>query len=143
MVINFQKDFIMNRIEGNIKNIETCKDISLIKVECDSTLLSSIIIETPLTVDYLKIGGPISVLFKETEVIISRKAEKWISLQNQLPCRILAIKKGKLLSSLTLDFKGQEIGSIITSNAVNNLELEEGMDIYAMIKTNEMMLSNK
>lgn len=133
----------MNRLTGQIKNIDICKDLSLVKVQCGSVILSSIVIETPKTVDYLIKEGVIDVLFKETEVIISRNKEKWISLQNQIPCCILKIKEGRLLSSLSLDFEGQEIGSIITSNAVKNLELKEGMNVYAMIKTNEMMLSNK
>lgn len=133
----------MNSLSGEIVTIETCKDLSLVKVECHSIILSSIIIETPATVDYLEIGREINVLFKETELIISKKAEKGISLQNQLPCKIEKITKGELLSSLILAFKGEEIRSVITSNAVRNLALEVGMEVFAMVKTNEMMLASK
>jgi molybdopterin-binding protein len=133
----------MNVLTGKISAIQQCHDLSLVSIECASITLTSIIIETPETADYLKIGNAIDVVFKETELIISRKGEQLISLQNKIPSTILKINKGKLLSSITLAFKGFELNSIITSNAVNSLELEEGMEVIAMVKTNEMMLAEK
>lgn len=131
----------MNTLSGKIIDIQVCESISLIKIQCGDSVLSSIIIETPSTVSYLREGNSINVLFKETEVIIAKKGKHEISLQNQLPCIIENIKKGQLLSRIIIKFNNDEIRSIITSNAVNKLELEEGMEIIAMIKTNEIMLS--
>ena len=131
----------MNSLRGNIIDIQVCDNISLVKIQCGDSVLSSIIIETPSTISYLREGNSINVLFKETEVIIAKKGEYEISLQNQLPCLIEHIKKGQLLSRIKLKFNNTEIRSIITSNAVNKLELEEGMEVLAMIKTNEIMLS--
>lgn len=133
----------MNILSGTITDIKICSALSLVKVETQSITLSSIIIETPNTVDYLKVGNEIDVLFKETEVILSTASSLPISLQNRIPCVIKKIKKGELLCSIILLFKEEEITSIITRNAVNTLGLEEGMEVLAMIKTNEMMLAKK
>lgn len=131
----------MNKLSGIITDIEVCENLSLVKVKTGGVTLSSILIETPSSVDYLVKEEEINVLFKETEVIIALNGDSQISLQNQLPCRIKDIKQGKLLSRIILEFNSEEIRSIITSNAVNNLGIKEGMDIVAMIKTNEMMLA--
>jgi molybdopterin-binding protein len=133
----------MNILSGRITDIKICSELSLIQVESQDVLLSAIIIETPKTVDYLKVGNEIDVLFKETEVIICTASTFPISLQNRIPCTIKKIKKGDLLCSINMLFKTQEITSIITRNAVNSLNLKEGMQVTAMIKTNEMMISTK
>jgi len=131
----------MNRLEGSIEKIRVCESLSLVTIDCLGQRLSSIIIETPKTVDYLIEKNSIQVLFKETEVIIGLGSNQSVSLQNQLPCKITSIKKGELLSAINLDFKGMTIRSIITSNAVNQLELKAGMEVLALIKTNEVMLA--
>lgn len=131
----------MNILPGVIYGFEVCENITLVKAQCNDQLLSSIIIETPNTVNYLIKGTSIKVLFKETEVIIGKKSDFEISLQNQLPCRITEIKKGALLSRISLLFGEHEIRSIITTNAVKKLKLEVDMDVLAMIKTNELMLA--
>jgi len=133
----------MNVLTGKISAIQQCNELSLVLIECASITLTSIIIETPETAPYLKIGNAIDVVFKETELIISRKGEQLISLQNKIPSTILKINEGKLLSSITLRFMDFELNSIITTNAVKNLALEEGMQVIAMVKTNEMMLAEK
>jgi len=109
-------------------------------VEVSNIMITSIVIETPETAGYLKVGTPIKVMFKETEVIIG-KISKDISLQNRIPVKVGHIKKGQLLSQLDLQFGNHTISSIITSNAVNQLQLAVGTDAIAMIKTNEIMLS--
>jgi molybdopterin-binding protein len=131
----------MNILPGQIHDFEVCESISLVKIKCEDQLLSSIIIESPKTAKYLKKGSPIRVLFKETEVIIGKTDSIEISLQNKLPCTITEIKKGSLLSRVSLAFDKHEIRSIITSNAVEKLDLRPGMLVLAMIKTNELMLA--
>ena len=105
-----------------------------------NVIITSIVIETPKTARYLKVGVPIKVMFKETEVIIG-KISKDISLQNRIPVKVVKIKKGQLLSQVDLQFGKLTISSIITSNAVEQLQLAVGTDVIAMIKTNEIMLS--
>ena len=131
----------MNILPGIIYDFEVCENLTLVKAQCNDQLLSSIIIETPTTVNYLTKGTSIKVLFKETEVIIGKKSDFEISLQNQLPCRIIEIKKGALLSRISLLFGEHEIRSIITTNAVKKLKLEVDMSVLAMIKTNELMIA--
>ncbi len=130
----------MNELNGHIKEIKYSKSISLVKVEVDQVLFSAIVIDTPETAHYLKIGHPVKVVFKETEVVIALEKNLPISLQNRMVGKIKALDKDELLCRLTIETKLGLITSIITANAVKQLNLSLGQEICAMVKTNEIML---
>ena len=131
----------MNSLKGEIESVNVNGSLSLIGIKVNNTHLSAIVIDTPQTAPYLKAGNSINVIFKETEVIIGSGTEHQISLQNKLVGAVQSIESGKLLSKLILDTTVGKVASIITTNAVKKLLLREGSKITAMIKTNEMMLS--
>ncbi|NER12862.1 tobe domain protein [Leptobacterium flavescens] len=131
----------MNILKGEIKNLSVKDSLSLVYVDVEGITLSAIVIDTPQTAAYLTPGSKIQLIFKETEVIIGKGKENHISLQNKLPGTIGFIEKGDLLSRLVVDTEAGKITSIITTNAVNQLGLETGSEVTAMIKTNEIMLS--
>ena len=131
----------MNRLKGEVHSIAHHKELSLVKVQLSSDLISSIIIDGPTEGSYLQVGHPIYVLFKETEVILALPYAKGISLQNQLLCQVRAIDKGQLRCRVELIHPDGKIASIITSKAVEQLGLKPQMQVKAMIKTNEIMLS--
>jgi len=132
----------MNILKGEISHIESYESLSLVKIKVGKFSFTTVVIETSNTVDYLKIGCEINVLFKETEVLICRKPCPKISLQNRMDCSIEEIVQGKLLSQLTLHTEAGNIKSIITSNAVKQLGLKQKDEVIAMIKTNEIMLQH-
>ena len=131
----------MNTLLGNITEITTEGSLSLVKIKVENTLLTSIVIDTPETAHYLKLGNSIKVLFKETEVILAKKITGIISLQNRIDCTVDSFEKGKLLCKITLRFENQTIASVITRTAFDQLEIQEKDEITAMIKTNEISLS--
>ena len=131
----------MNILEGKITEVKVDGNLSLVRIGVKTTQLTSIVIDTPASAPYLKPGTDIKVIFKETEVMLGKGNEHAISLQNQLVGQVRSIEAGKLLSKLVLDTNAGTIISIITTNAVSQLNLEKGSKVTAMIKTNEMMLS--
>lgn len=131
----------MNIVNGIISEIQSHEGISLVKVKSSNAVFSSIVLDTPETAGYLQISNPVKIIFKETEVIISKDLIPNISIQNQLPCRIESIKKGVILSQINLVYADQIIKSIITTNACIKLDLKENETVMALIKTNEVSLS--
>lgn len=132
----------MNEFRGEIIDIEVSGSLSLVSVNIgDYFVLKSIVIETPETADYLSLKKQIKVLFKETEVILCTENNVAISLQNRIEGIIKHIEKGTLLSKVEITTKAGELVSIISTNAVNQLGLKHGIDIFAMVKLNEIMLS--
>ncbi len=131
----------MNNLVGEISNIKSDEHFSIVEMIVDGIIFKSIIIETPETVPFLKTGNKISIMFKESEVSIAKDLKGRISLQNKIPCIIKEIEKGKLLSKIILDFNSRKIVSVITTGAVEQLELKENDDVLALVKTNEVLLA--
>ena len=131
----------MNILKGKIATIKTKGSLSLVKINVNDIFLNTIIIETPKTASYLKKGNPINVVFKETEVIIGKGISHNLSLQNKVFGTILEIEKGDFLSKITIDAKVGKIVAIITSEAVEELQLSLNEKVTAMMQTTEIMLS--
>lgn len=132
---------MMNIINGIITNIESHEGMSLVKVRSYDVIFTAIVLDTPETSDYLKIENAVNVIFKETEVMISKDLTPNISVQNKLHCVIDSIQNGVILSQINLRYDQQIIKSIITRNACEQLDLKEKDTVLALIKTNEVSLS--
>lgn len=131
----------MNTLKGKIASIKTTQSLSLVTIQIEDVFFNTIVIETPDTAVYLKTGGSITILFKETEVIIGKGSEHHISIQNKVMGTILKIEKGELLSKLIISTKIGEITAILTLDATIHLQLKVNEKITVMIKTTEIMLS--
>ncbi len=131
----------MNSISGKISSIETSGSLSLVGIEAGSVYLTSIVIDTPTTLPLLKIGNKVQAIFKETEVAIGTEEKQKVSLQNQLPGTIKRIETSELLTKVVIQTETNQISSIITTKAVETLGLVEEMSVTALIKTNEIMIS--
>ena len=63
-----------------------------------------------------------------------------ISGRNKLHGVITDIRFEGLLVQVTIDISGQQITSIITSDAARALGLKPGVEVYALIKATEVMV---
>ena len=63
-----------------------------------------------------------------------------ISARNQLIGRIVEIKVEGIMAQVTLSIGGQQITSVITSDAVREMRLEIGQIAAALIKSTEVMI---
>lgn len=133
----------MNSFKGNISHIKTKGNLSIITIQInDEIALKSIVLETPKTASFLRIDNEIEVLFKETEVILSIDQNSRTSVQNNIPGTIKHIEKGALLSKVNLATSAGELTTIISTDAIHDLNLKVGLKVTALIKLNEIMLSN-
>jgi len=131
----------MNILKGTIEKLTISGSLTLIGIKVNTTDMSAIVIDTPKTAPYLKVGNTITVVFKETEVIIGKGNTDEISLRNKFKGTIDVLESKELLSKLTITTNVGKISSIITTNAVKQLKLELGTVVTAMVKTNEIMIS--
>lgn len=131
----------MNIFKGTVISIQVSGSMSLVSINAGDIIFSSIVLETRDTASYLKEGNEIKVIFKETETVIGKGLMHQVSMQNKIPGQITEIEKGILLSKISIDATIGKIVAIITSNAVDQLQLQVGETIMVMIKTNEIMLS--
>ena len=130
----------MNQLSGKIENIETKNSLSFVSIKVGTVTLFAIVMQTLHNSPHLKIGNPIQVIFKATEVIISTGLVDHISLQNRLAGKIYTIESGLLMSRLLLKTEIGMLTSVIPTVSVNRLELKVDSEITAMIKANNLIL---
>ncbi len=64
-----------------------------------------------------------------------------MSARNQLKGTIKSIKRGDIMAEIVIELPdGQQITSVITADAVQSLQLQEGSSVLAIIKSTEVMV---
>ncbi len=129
----------MNQLEGKIQSCTEAEGLVLLEINIGGSILHSIVIAHVDNTYYT--DQPITVLFKETEVSISKKTNAELSIQNRLKAEITGIKSGQLLSEISMKFNKSKLNSVITTKSVEKLKLNIGDPVEALIKTNEIMLA--
>ncbi|MBF0512201.1 MAG: TOBE domain-containing protein [Candidatus Omnitrophica bacterium] len=130
----------MNKLTGKIISVESSSHMSMVDVDVNGDVFCSIVLETPVSAPYLKQGGDITLLFKETEVSIGKNLSGLISLRNRFKAMISRVEKSGLLTKIYLDYKGKAVISIISTRSSEKLGLIQGDDVEWLVKTNEVSL---
>lgn len=67
-----------------------------------------------------------------------------ISARNQIKGTIKEIKSGVVTAKLTIDIGGGNLlSSVITMDSIDDLNLKVGDEVYAIIKSTEVMIGKK
>ena len=64
-----------------------------------------------------------------------------ISARNQLKGTVRGIRRGEAIANVELEVAGQRLVASITVEAVDELGLEEGTSVTAVIKASDVMLA--
>ena len=66
-----------------------------------------------------------------------------LSARNQLPARVTGITRGEATANVSLDVNGHRLVASITVEAVDELGLDEGSQVTAVIKASDVVLSTE
>lgn len=130
----------MNSLEGRVVAVQGNGHIALVDVAVGDEVYTATLLEDAGQAGYTRPGAAVTLLFKETEVALAKNLSGLISLRNRIPATVRAIERGAVLSAVSLDYRGTALSSIITTRAVDRLELQPGDAVEALVKANEMML---
>jgi molybdopterin-binding protein len=64
-----------------------------------------------------------------------------LSARNRLPAKVVGINSGEAIANVELDANGQRIVSSITVEAVRELGLAEGKEVFAVVKASDVMIA--
>tara|TARA_B100000953_G_scaffold286623_2_gene268193 strand:- start:2456 stop:2857 length:402 start_codon:yes stop_codon:yes gene_type:complete len=132
----------LNKLSGKIKQIKNSEYLSEVTIALENNAIFNVfLVETPQTASYLQLEQKINLLFKETEVIISKNLTPDISIQNQLKAEIIEIKPGKILSEIILKSHVGEIKSLLGSTLLQQMNFAKSQEVLILVKANEIMLS--
>jgi molybdopterin-binding protein len=63
-----------------------------------------------------------------------------LSARNQLAGKVVTIRRGEAIANVELEVAGMRLVASITVEAVDELGLQEGRDVVAVIKASDVML---
>jgi molybdopterin-binding protein len=64
-----------------------------------------------------------------------------LSARNQIPAKITAITHGEAIANVVLDAGGVRLVASITVEAVNDLGLQEGSEVVAVVKASDVLIA--
>jgi molybdate transport system regulatory protein len=131
----------MNRLRGTIAAVESNDHLSLVEVDVGATRFTAILLETPQDAEYLAAGRAVTLLFKETEVSLARDLRGQISLRNRFPVTVTAVRRGGILSQVSLDFEGASLQSVVTTRSIAGMAIAAGDRVEALVKSSAMSLT--
>lgn len=117
----------MNRLKGYITSIQSSLHLSFVGVETNGELLHLLLLEKPLEA----IGDEVNLVFKESEVILSKDVIK--STANMSKGIIGEIQKGEILTHVTLLHNDIEIASFVPTQTFDMMKCNLGDTIYWII----------
>ncbi|MFH5799272.1 molybdopterin-binding protein [Haladaptatus sp. CMAA 1911] len=63
-----------------------------------------------------------------------------LSARNRLDGVVVEVETGDVTAEVVLDVNGEEVAAVITRESAENLEIEEGMELTAVVKATDVML---
>ncbi len=133
----------MNRLQGEISNIEADEHLIRVEIRVAGTTLYALILNLGPNAGYHPtMNKPCSILFKESEVSICVEGAQHISISNRLPCIVRDVEKEKILSRLKLQCYEEIIFATLSTSQLDRLDVEIGDTVTALVKENEVMLAD-
>lgn len=130
-----------NQLKGVIKEIIGGKVNDEVVIDIESGLLKAVISKDAVNDMDLAVGQDVYALIKASFVIVAKDKPGKISTRNVLETTVSDIVYGAVNSELKLSMNGAMITSIITEEAVKDLEISIGDTVYALIKANSIILA--
>ncbi|CAO5153251.1 molybdate transport system regulatory protein [Frankia sp. AiPs1] len=97
-----------------------------------------------VTVDAIKelgigVGSPVSALIKSTDISVATRETAGLSIRNKLRGRLVGLDSGGAMSVARIALgDGLEVTAAITRAAAEELKLEPGTEVTALIKSTEV-----
>jgi molybdate transport system regulatory protein len=130
-----------NEFTGKITEILSGEVMSEIKVDADVLKISAIITNEGKDAMGLEVGKEITAIVKSSVIILSKEKLE-ATARNNIEGKITEIKKGQVNSEIKLGVGGHTLYSVITNDAVEDLDFKVGDTAYAVFKASTVILAS-
>ncbi|MEU6880427.1 TOBE domain-containing protein [Streptomyces sp. NPDC046712] len=134
---------IRNQLPGTVTAVTAGEAMASVKVR----LAGGQDITAAITADAVKDlglaeGAGVKALVKSTEVALATGPVEGISIRNQLAGTVTEVSTGGAMGSVKVSVEGGELTAAITKDAVEDLGLNAGTSVVALIKSTEISLAS-
>ncbi|SNS60792.1 molybdate transport system regulatory protein [Asanoa hainanensis] len=134
---------IRNQLDATILSVSRGDAMAAVKAQLASGQEVTAAI-TRESADELELiaGLPVTMLVKATDVALATGAVGDLSIRNQLPGRITSLTGGAAMTTLKVAVDGGgALTAVVTNDAVNDLDLSEGDEVLALVKSTEVSVA--
>jgi molybdate transport system regulatory protein len=89
---------------------------------------------------HLSEGDSITVLIKGTDVMLAKSFSGMISARNRVSGIVKQIIEGDVVSKVFVESQGEMLHAIITNTSLKEMDVREGNEITAIVKSTELIL---
>jgi molybdopterin-binding protein len=127
----------MNTIKGTVISVNSANGVSEVEIKTPLGSIYAVVLESPGKAEFVRQSKQVKCIFKETEVLLLREK---VSQINLFEGTIRFLEKGRVLSVLLVDCKGEEIRVMLTSRQVDTLGLSQGTEVYMLLSPMHVIL---
>lgn len=91
----------------------------------------------------LSVGDTISVIIKNTDIMLAKAFHGMLSARNRAKGIVKKIVKGDVLSKVFVESRGDMLHVIITNISLGEMNIHEGDEVTAIVKSTELILSKE
>ncbi len=89
---------------------------------------------------HLSEGDSITVLIKGTDVMLAKSFSGMISARNRVSGIVKRIIRGDVVSKVFVESQEETLHAIITNTSLEEMDINEGNEITAIVKSTELIL---
>ncbi|NUO10301.1 MAG: TOBE domain-containing protein [Candidatus Brocadia sp.] len=132
-----------NRLCGTIVNITQGQIHAHVQILWKDIPLSVIITRASCEDMHLSVGDIISVLIKGTDIMLAKSLSGMLSARNRARGIVRQVIQGDVLSKVFVESQGDMFHAIITNTSLREMNLQEGEEVTAIVKSTELILSKE
>ena len=131
-----------NQIAGKVTTIQSGTAMSVVTISSNEHQLVSAITNEAVKELGLKKDDSVVALIKSTETLLVKGElpRAKISARNKISGRVAEIQKGNAMASVTIDAGALRLTSVVTRQAIDDLQLADGDAVTALFKATEVVL---
>ncbi|MCR4291433.1 MAG: TOBE domain-containing protein [Candidatus Kuenenia sp.] len=128
------------KLNGKIMKINKGRIHTHIQIMWKDIPLSAVI--TTASCDDMNLfeGDAISVLMKSTDLILAKAFRGILSARNFITGVVVTILRGDVLSKVIFESQGDTLCAIITNASLEEMNIQTGEEITAIVKSTELIL---
>jgi len=132
-----------NKLCGTIVRVIQGQIHAHVQIQWKDTPLSVIVTRASCDDMHLAVGDAISVLIKGTDVMLAKSFSGMLSARNRAKGVVKQIITADVLSKVVVESQGDALHAFITNTSLQEMNIREGDEVTAIVKSTELILSKE
>lgn len=125
---------VVSRVKKGIVNSEIELDIG------NNATITSVVTNDSADALGFEVGEEAYAIVKASWIILSKERPQKISARNILEAKVTALIPGAVNSEVKMQVGDKSLASVVTNEAIAELEIKEGDSVYAIFKASNVIL---